>query len=157
MNEFPMTLKGHLLLKEELDKLIRVDREEIKTALAEARELGDLKENAEYHAAKERQSMNEGRIAELQNKIGKARIIDPKTLSGKKIMFGATVTLMDCDKGESVTFQIVGEDEAKNFKDKRSCNSPVCKALIGKEIGDEVIVKVPKGEMNFEVENVEYK
>jgi transcription elongation factor GreA len=157
MNEFPMTPRGKKLIEDELEKLIKVDREEIKIALAEARALGDLKENAEYHAAKEKQSHNEGKIADLQNKVAKAKVVDPTKLNTDKIMFGATVTIFDVDKEESTTFQIVGDDEAQATDNMRSFNSPICKALIGKEEGDEVTVKVPKGEVNLEIESVEYK
>ncbi len=157
MNEFPMTTLGRKLIEKELERLIKVEREEIKTALAEARALGDLKENAEYHAAKEKQSHNEGRISELQNKLAKAHVVDPSKLSGGKITFGATVTLFDVEKEQSQTFQIVGEDESMaSDSSKRSYNSPICKALIGKEEGDEVVIKVPKGEVTFEIERVEY-
>ncbi len=157
MSEFPMTIHGKALIEKELEKLVKTEREEIKTALAEARALGDLKENAEYHAAKEKQSHNEGRISDLQNKLAKARIIDPKTLSGSKITFGATVKLFDIEKEESIQFQIVGEDESMaSDTSKRSFNSPICKAIIGKEEGDEVTIKVPKGEVTFEIESVKY-
>ncbi len=154
---FPMTVYGKQKLEAELEKLIKVDREEIKTALAEARALGDLKENAEYHAAKEAQGHNEGRIAELQNKIANCQVVDPSKLKGEKIVFGATVTIYDPEKDSSQTFQIVGEDEAVESKAKVSYSSPLGKSLIGKEAGDEIIVRAPKGDISYEVENVEYK
>jgi transcription elongation factor GreA len=145
MSEFPMTLLGKKMLDQELEHLIRVDREELKIALAEARELGDLKENAEYHAAKEKQSHLEGRIMELQAKVARAQIIDPSKFNGDKIVFGATVTLFDVEK-----------DEAKSSPHKISFNSPLGRALIGKENGDEVIVKAPKGNVTYQVEDVQY-
>lgn len=157
MNEFPMTVLGKQQLELELERLIRKDREEIKKALHEARELGDLKENAEYHAAREKQSHNEGRIADIQNRLGKAKVIDTSKLKGTRVVFGAYVSLYDEAKNESISFQIVGEDEAKNDPNKRSCTSPLCKALIGKEEGDEVIVKAPKGNLNFTIETVSFK
>jgi transcription elongation factor GreA len=155
MNETPMTLYGKNLIEKELDYLIKVEREKIKEAIAEARALGDLKENAEYSAAKEKQSHTEGRIMELQSKLARARIVDVSTLSGKKIVFGATVTIMDSN-GNEVTYQIVGEDEAMTDKSKISFSSPLGRALIGKEEGDEVVVKAPKGDVTYEVLSVTY-
>ena len=157
MADSPMTLNGKKLIDEELNKLIKVDREEIKTAIAEARELGDLKENAEYHAAKEKQSHIEGRISELQGKLANANIVDVSTLSGVKVVFGATVKLYSEEKEESRTIQIVGEDEAKLSPEKISFSSPLAKALIGKEEGDEIIVQAPKGDLEYVIESVEYK
>jgi transcription elongation factor GreA len=157
MSDFPMTKAGKEMLDKELEQLIKVDRENIKVAIAEAREHGDLKENAEYHAAKEKQSHIEGRIGELQNKVARAKIIDFTNTNHEKIVFGATVTLFDTEKETSVTYQIVGEDEAMTSSDKISYTSPIGKALIGKEEGDEVVVKAPKGDVYYEVENVEYK
>lgn len=154
---FPMTISGKKKLDDELKKLIGVDREAIKTAIAEARALGDLKENAEYHAAKEKQSMLEGRIEELQAKIGGAQVIDISKLSGDKVVFGATVKIYDHEKGKSLIYQIVGEDEAKESPQKISNNSPLAKALIGKSTGDEVTVKAPKGDINYEIESVSFK
>ncbi len=152
----PMTLKGKQALDNELNQLIKVDREEVKTAIAEAREHGDLKENAEYHSAKEKQGHIEGRIAELQAKIAGAKVIDVASLSGEKIVFGATVTLYNDEKDETKTIQIVGEDEASSEDNKISYNSPLGKALIGKEEGDEVIVKAPKGDVVYEIESFEF-
>lgn len=157
MAQNPMTLNGKKLLDEELNKLIKVDREEVKNAIAEAREHGDLKENAEYHAAKEKQSHIEGRIAELQSKLANANVIDVSKIKSEKIVFGATVTVFNVEKEESFTYEIVGEDEAKTATHKISFNSPLGMALIGKEEGDEVIVKAPKGDIQYEVESVEYK
>jgi transcription elongation factor GreA len=155
MAETPMTLKGKKLIEDELTHLIRVEREAIKIAISEARELGDLKENAEYSAAKEKQSHIEGRIQELQAKLARARVVDVGTLNGKKIVFGATVGLID-QSGQNLIYQIVGEDEAMTDKSKISYNSPLGKALIGKEEGDEIIVKAPKGEITYEVQSVHY-
>lgn len=156
-NEFPMTPLGKAKLDEELDNLVRVEREEIKVAIAEARALGDLKENAEYHAAKEKQSHIEGRILQLQAKCGRSKVINPGEIVSEKIVFGATVTLFDIDKDSSLTLQIVGEDQADTKNGMISYNSPIAKAIIGREEGDEVIVKAPKGNISYEVEKVEYK
>ena len=157
MANHPMTLIGKNMLQEELDQLIKVDREEVKMAIAEAREHGDLKENAEYHAAKEKQSHIEGRIAELQSKLANANIIDVSKLDHEKIVFGATVTLFSEEKEESFTYQLVGEDEAQTSKAKISYSSPLGRSLLGKEEGDEVIVKAPKGDVHYVVEEIEYK
>ncbi len=157
MSQHPMTLVGKQMLDKELEHLIKVEREEIKTAIAEAREHGDLKENAEYHSAKEKQGHIEGRIAELQSKLGSAKVINVSELENEKIVFGATVTLYNDDKDESRTVQIVGEDEASTSNDKISFNSPLGKALIGKEDGDEVVVRAPKGDVIYTIEEFEYK
>lgn len=157
MSQNPMTLNGKTLIDTELEQLIKVDREEVKLAIAEAREHGDLKENAEYHAAKEKQSHIEGRIAELQAKIANANVIDVASLSSDKIVFGATVSIYSMEKEKSITYQIVGEDEAMSDDSKISLNSPLAKALIGKEEGDEVVVKAPKGDVHYEIESIEYK
>ena len=156
MQSHPMTVLGKKMLDEELDRLVRVEREQLKIEIAEAREHGDLKENAEYHAAKEKQSHLEGRIAELQAKIGAANVVDISKIKSDKIVFGATVTLYDLEKEESFTCQIVGEDEARTAEMKISYSSPLAKALIGKEVGDEIIVKAPKGDIHYEVESIEY-
>jgi transcription elongation factor GreA len=152
----PLTLKGKRLLEDELNHLVRVEREEIKQAIAEARELGDLKENAEYAAAKERQSIIEGRILDVQSKLARGRVVDVSNLKSDKIVFGATVTLYDHQKDITTTFQIVGEDEAMTDPNKISYNSPLGKSLIGKEVGDEVIVKAPKGDLTYEVQDLKY-
>lgn len=157
MQSHPMTLLGKKMLDEELDRLVRIEREQLKIEIAEAREHGDLKENAEYHAAKEKQSHLEGRIAELQAKLGAVNVVDISKVKTDKIVFGATVTLYDEEKEESFTYQIVGEDEARTSDVKISYNSPLAKALIGKEEGDEIIVKAPKGDIHYQVEAVEYK
>lgn len=156
MSECPMTLKGKKLIEDELNQLVRVEREAIKQAIQEARELGDLKENAEYAAAKERQSIIEGRIMDLQSKLARARIVDIATIKSEKIVFGATVKIFDQQKEVSSTIQIVGEDEAMTDPNKISFTSPLGRALIGKETGDEVIVKAPKGDLAYEVEDVKY-
>lgn len=157
MSQNPMTLNGKKLIDQELEKLIKFDREEVKNAIAEAREHGDLKENAEYHAAKERQSHIEGRIAELQAKLASAKVVDVSNIKTEKIVFGATVTVYNLEKEESFTYEIVGEDEAKTASNKISFTSPLGMALIGKEEGDEITVKAPKGDIQYEVESVEYK
>lgn len=157
MNECPMTLVGKKLLETELDQLIRVEREAIKVAISEARELGDLKENAEYHAAKERQSHIEGRIMDLQSKLARARIVDTSNIKSDKIIFGAFVTIYDQQKDSELSFQIVGEDEAMSSESKKvSYNSPLGRALIGKEVGDEAIVKAPKGDLVYDVQEIHY-
>ena len=157
MDDVLMTINGKKALETELEHLIKVERDLIIKAISEARAQGDLKENAEYAAAKERQSIIEGRILELQGKISRARIIDVKQLKGSRAVFGATVTLIDIEKDIKVTYQIVGEDEADLKKGKVSYLSPVGKAIIGKEEGDTVTVKAPKGDIEYEVESVEYR
>jgi transcription elongation factor GreA len=156
MNEFPMTPTGKRLIETELEHLIKVDREAVKLAIAEARELGDLKENAEYSAAKEKQSHVEGRIGDLQSKLARARVVEIRAPAGEKIVFGATVGLHDAN-GRELTLQIVGEDEAMTDKSKVSYSSPLGRALIGKAAGDEVVVKAPKGDVTYEVQSVDYK
>jgi transcription elongation factor GreA len=157
MNECPMTIFGKQQIEDELLRLIRVDREKVKQEISDARDLGDLKENAEYSAAKEKQSLLEGRIADLQGKLARARVVDISNIKSEKIVFGATVHLFDFQKDHSLTYQIVGEDEATHDPSKISYSSPLGRSLIGKEIGDEVIVKAPKGEMKYEVEDIEYR
>lgn len=153
----PITKSGYEAVEKELSQLIKVDREEIKKAISEARELGDLKENAEYHSAKEKQALIEGRISQLQGVIASAKVVDPAAMSGDKVVFGATVTLLDVDKDENTTYQIVGDIESDSSKGKISYQSPLGKALIGKEEGDTVVVKAPKGDIEYEVESVEFK
>lgn len=156
MSDCPMTVLGKKMLESELGQLIKVEREDIKQAISEARELGDLKENAEYAAAKERQSIIEGKIMDLQSKLARARVIDIHSISMEKIVFGATVTIFDNQKEIELTYQIVGEDEAIHDPKKISYNSPLGKALIGKEVGDEITVKAPKGDLSYEVLNLKY-
>ncbi len=155
--ENPITTEGFQKIQTELDHLIKVERESLKTTIAEARELGDLKENAEYHAAKEKQALVEGRIAQLQAIIASSIIIDTSTIENEKIVFGATVALLNIETDESVTYKIVGKDESDTSKGKISFTSPLGKALIGKEEGDNIIVKAPKGDIEYEIEIVEYK
>ncbi len=157
MSDMPITALGKKKIDEELDKLIKVDREEIKVAISEARELGDLKENAEYHSAKEKQSHIEGRIAELQAIVASAQVIDPSSVESETIVFGATVTLTNVEEEKTVTYQLVGAPEADLSNGKISFQSPLGRALIGKEEGDTVIVKAPKGDIEYEVEEIEYK
>jgi len=157
MSSHPVTLRGKQLLDEELERLVKVDREEVKEAIAEARSHGDRKENAEYHAAKEKQSHVEGRIGELQGILAKVQVIDVSKIDNEKIVFGAYVTLYDEEKDESMEIQIVGDEEAQSTDGKISYNSPLGKALIGKEEGDEAIVKAPKGDRVYTVEGLEYK
>lgn len=156
MDELPITLAGKNKLEAELNQLVKFDREEIKVAIAEARELGDLKENAEYHAAKEKQGIIEGRIAQLQGIMARSRVVEVSKIKSTKIVFGATVTVLDVAKDTSVTYRIVGEDESDSRENKISFTSPLGKALIGKEEGDTVIVKAPKGDVEFEIESFEF-
>lgn len=156
MDETPITLAGKNKLEAELSQLVKVEREEIKVAISEARELGDLKENAEYHAAKEKQGIIEGRIAQLQGILARARVVDVSNIKSTKIVFGATVSVLDVEKGASITYRIVGEDESDSKFNKISFNSPLGKALIGKEEGDTVIVKAPKGDIELEIESFEF-
>lgn len=155
--ECPMTAEGKKKLDDELKNLISVERENVKVAIATARSHGDLKENSDYHAAKERQSHIEGRIMDLQSKLSRARVVDVSKIKSSKIVFGATVTLLDETKGTEIVYQIVGEDEADLSKNKVSYMSPLGKALIGKEEGDTVTVKAPKGDIEYEVLSFEYK
>ena len=149
MDKIPMTPGGYKTVNEELKHLKSVERPAIIQAIAEARAHGDLSENAEYHSAKEKQSFIEGRIKELEGLIGRANVIDPKTLSGP-IKFGATVVLVDEDDAEK-TFQIVGEFEANIEKGLLNINSPLARALIGKDEGDSVEVKTPGGDKDYEI------
>lgn len=153
---YPITKEGHLKLKEELKHLKSVERPAVVKAIEEARAHGDLKENAEYHAAKERQGFIEGRLQELNGKLSNCNVIDPTTLSGDKVVFGATVTLLDIDTDDEYTYKIVGEDEADLKASKISFNSPIARALIGKHSGDEVKVTIPKGKMDVEILSVEF-
>ena len=157
MNKVPLTVLGAQLLKDELQRLKSVERPSVIAAIAEARSHGDLSENAEYDAAKERQGFVEGRIADLEHKLAHAQVIDPKELDvDGRIVFGATVLLMDCDSEQEVTYQIVGEDEADIKVNKVSVGSPLARALIGKEIGDVAEVQAPNGIREYEVLSVDY-
>ena len=157
MEKVPMTVAGHAALEEELRRRQQIERPRIILAISEARAHGDLSENAEYHAAKESQSMNEGRIAELEDKLSRAEVIDVSKLSGTTVKFGATVTVFDEETEEEKRYQIVGESEA-NVKDGRiSVASPIARALIGKKAGDTVEVKTPKGGKSYEILTVAFR
>src|SRR3990167_9592788 len=152
MEKLPMTAGGLQQLQDELKRLKHVDRHAVIKAISEAREHGDLSENAEYHAARERQGFIEGRIKELENKVARAEVIDIKKLSGKTIKFGATVTLSDEETNEEITYQIVGIDEADIKKGLLSINSPLARALIGKTVGDLCDILTPKkGHKSYEI------
>ena len=157
MNKFPMTITGEAALREELDRLKRVERPRIVQAIAEAREHGDLKENAEYHAAREQQSFTEGRVMEIEGKLGNAQIIDvtviPKT---GKVIFGTTIDLINIETDDTVTYRIVGEDEADVKSNLISVGSPISRALIGKEEGEVVVVKAPSGDIEYEIDQVQH-
>jgi len=158
MSTIPLTTTGAELLRQELQRLKTVDRPSAITAIAEARTHGDLSENAEYDAAKERQSFIEGRIKEIEAKLANAQVIDPKVVDADgRCVFGATVDLEESKGGESVTYQIVGEDEADIKKSKVSISSPIARALIGKVAGDEVEVQTPGGERKYEILKVRYE
>ncbi len=156
-DKVPMTRAGYERLEEELKKRKFFERQAIIKKIAEAREHGDLSENAEYHAAREQQSFNEGRIQELESKIGLAEVIDVSSLSGKTVKFGATVRLIDVDSEDKVKYQIVGEDEADIKQGLLSITSPLARALINKTVGDTVEVHTPKGTKGYEIEKVEFK
>lgn len=157
MERVPMTIYGHSKLTAELKHLQSVERPAIIAAIDEARSHGDLKENAEYHAAKERQGFIEGRIAELESKLSRAEVIDPTKLKGERVVIGATVQLVDVDTDKSVTYALVGPDEADLEKGLISTTSPIGKALLGKSVGDEAVVAAPSGKRTFEIEKVEFK
>ncbi|HET7650037.1 MAG TPA: transcription elongation factor GreA [Gammaproteobacteria bacterium] len=158
MNKTPLTIRGAERLREELKRLKTVERPRIIQAIAEARAHGDLSENAEYHAAREQQSFTEGRIQEIEYKLSNAEIIDVTQLNaGGKVVFGATVVLSDEENGNEVTYQIVGEDEADIKQNRISVNSPIARALIGKQEGDVAVVKTPAGERQFEIVEVRYE
>ena len=156
MEKTPMTQEGHDALDAELKRLKTVERPSIIAAIAEARSHGDLSENAEYHAAKERQSFIEGRIAELEDKLARAQVIIPAQLSGANVKFGATVTVFDEDTEEEHSYKIVGEDEADVKSGKISIASPIARAMIGKEIGDVVEVNTPSGIRSLEIVDVKW-
>ena len=151
-----MTRAGFARLEEELKRLKGVERPAVIQLLEEARAHGDLSENAEYHAAKERQAFIESRVAELNSKVSRAQIIDTSTISGKTVKFGATVTVVNEDDDSEMKFQIVGEDEADIKKKRLSVGSPLARALIGKKVGDEVEVATPSGGKFFELLKVQY-
>ncbi len=153
----PMTKQGEAALREELKKLKAEDRPRVIQAIAEAREHGDLKENAEYHAAREQQSFVEGRIQEIESKLAAAQVIDVTTMENTgKVLFGVTVRLLNLDTDEVVSYQIVGDDEADIKAGRISVSSPIARALIGKEEGEEVTVQIPSGTVDYEIESVEH-
>jgi transcription elongation factor GreA len=157
MKKMPITVAGAEQLKQELQRLKSVERPRIIQAIAEARSHGDLSENAEYHAAKEQQSFIEGRLAELESRLSAAQVIDPKTVKADgKVVFGATLELMDETSGQKVTYQIVGDYEADLAQGKISISSPISRALIGKEPGDVVQVQVPGGVREYEILAIRY-
>ena len=156
MEKFPITNKGFEKLESELKILKSSERPNVIKAIAEAREHGDLSENAEYHAAKEKQSFIEGRIADLENKISRAEVINTEVLSGDKIIFGATVTLGEVGRKKNIIYQIVGTEEADVENGKISVSSPLARALLGKKIDDLVEVSSPGGSKEYEVENIEF-
>jgi transcription elongation factor GreA len=156
MDKFPMTPSGHVALSEEYRRRTAEDRPSIIAAISEARAHGDLSENAEYHAAKEQQSLNEGRIQELETILALAEIIDVTKLSGSTVKFGATVTLIDETTEEEKTYTIVGDPEADASKGRISVSSPIARALIGKEVGDSVEVAAPGGARGYEILDVKF-
>ena len=157
MDKVPLTIKGYAALEEELRQRQQVERPRIIQAIAEARSLGDLSENAEYHAAKEAQALNEGRILELESLISRAEVIDVTKLSGDRIKFGATVKLVDEDTEEEKTYQIVGEPEADVRSGRMSVTSPIARALMGTTVGDTVEVTTPGGGKSYEVVGVNFR
>ena len=158
MSKFPITLRGAEMLRDELKRLKTVERPSVVAAIAEARSHGDLSENAEYDAAKERQGFVEGRIAEVEGKLANAQIIDPAALDADgRAVFGATLELEDIEGGQTVTYQIVGDDEADLKQGKISLNSPVARALIGKYAGDVAEVRTPGGLREYEILDVRYE
>ncbi|HQV40836.1 MAG: transcription elongation factor GreA [Moraxellaceae bacterium] len=157
MQRFPMTKQGYDALMAELQQLKTVDRPRISAAIAEARAHGDLKENAEYHAAREQQGFAEGRIQDIEGKLSSAQVIDvaaiPKT---GRVIFGVTVDIVNCDTDEMKTYQIVGDDEASIKANKISVNSPIARGLIGKEEGDSVLIQTPAGAVEYEITEVRH-
>jgi len=156
MDRIPITTEGYAKLKKELERLKTVERKEVVAAIAEARSHGDLSENAEYDAAKERQGMIEARIGELEGKMGRFQVIDTTTLSGDKIVFGASVIIENIETEEHKTYKIVGPDEANISNGTISIMSPLARALVNKKVGDEVLVIAPGGEIEYEVLEVKF-
>jgi transcription elongation factor GreA len=157
MSKFPMTVGGEASLRAELEQLRKVDRPRISKAIAIAREHGDLKENAEYHAAREQQSFAEGRIMDIESKLADAQVIDITKLNYTgKVIFGTTVDLINVETDASVRYQIVGEDEAEVKSSKISVTSPIARAMIGKEEGDVVLVRAPGGDIEYEIDKVQH-
>jgi len=157
MTKIPMTADGFQRLEEELRHLKLNERPAVIRQIAEAREHGDLSENAEYHAARERQSFIEGRVAELEDKIARAEVIDVSKLSGKQVKFGATITVVDEDTDEKNSYQIVGPDEADVREKRLSITSPLARAVIGKKVGDTVEVTTPNGSKSYEIVKVAFR
>ncbi|MBX3040788.1 MAG: transcription elongation factor GreA [Bdellovibrionaceae bacterium] len=156
-DKLPMTVRGKTLLDAELKKLMNEERPTVIKDIEEARAQGDISENAEYEAAKERQGMIEGRIAEIQGKLASAEVIDPSSIQSDRVVFGASVTILDTESDEETTYQIVGVDEADVKKGMISVLSPLARALIGKKQGEQVVVQSPKGDKEYEVVSFEYK
>jgi transcription elongation factor GreA len=157
MQRYPMTVQGAAALREELQSLKTVERPRISAAIADAREHGDLKENAEYHAAREEQGFVEGRIQEIEAKLSASQIIDVKDIAPTgKVIFGVTATIINTETDEEKVYQIVGDDEADIKKGKISVNSPIARGLIGKEEGDVVTIDTPGGEVEYEIDKVEH-
>jgi transcription elongation factor GreA len=157
MQRVPMTPEGYQKLQENLEKLLKVDRPGIIKAIAEARSHGDLSENAEYHAAKERQSFIEGRIQELQAKLALAQVIDPSKINQSMVAFGAKVKVLDTDTNEENVFTLVGPDEADVKNSRISINSPVGRSLLGKKVGDSVVIKAPAKTMEYEILEINFE
>ena len=157
MEKVPMTMEGYRKLEAELHRLKSEERPRIIQQISDAREHGDLSENAEYHAAKDAQGLNEAKVADLEDKIARAEIIDPSKLTGTTVKFGATVSLEDEDSGDKVKYKIVGEDEANLREAKISISSPLARALIGKSKGDSAEVTTPRGARSYEILKVEFK
>jgi transcription elongation factor GreA len=157
MEKNPITPEGHVRLRDELHHLRSVERPAVIQAIATARDHGDLSENAEYHAAREKQSFIEGRIKELEDKLARAEIIDPSKVSGSRVAFGATVTLCNVDTDEEATYRILGADEADANQGIISITSPLARQLLGKEAGDEVKMRMPGGDRTYEVVQVSFK
>ncbi len=157
LQRVPMTITGEKMLQEELAQLKKVERPEVIEAIADARSHGDLKENAEYHAAREKQSMMEARISQIEGSLSNSQIIDVSKMENTgKVIFGVTVELLDLDTDKEITYQIVGDDEFDIKSGKISVNTPIARGLIGKQEGDEVIIKTPKGEVEYEIVKVLY-
>ena len=157
MSKVPMTVAGEAALRKELERLKKDERPRITQAIAEARAHGDLKENAEYHAAREQQSFVEGRIMEIEGKLGNAQVIDVTAITKTgKVIFGTTVDLINVDNDNTVTYRIVGDDEANVKANLISISSPIARALIGKEEGDVVVVKAPGGDIEYEIDQVHH-
>ncbi|MGB0289020.1 transcription elongation factor GreA [Aequoribacter sp.] len=158
MNKVPMTKAGEMALRAELERLRKVERPRIIAAIAEAREHGDLKENAEYHAAREQQSFAEGRIMEIEGKLSYAQVIDITSIPHTgKVIFGTTIDLINLANDQEVTYRIVGDDEADVKRNLISVSSPIARALIGKEEGDVVVVKAPSGDIEYEIDQVRHE